>query len=121
MNAEEFKAVYSASRNGCNYFVRHWFKQRFQFSDGVQACAALGIYWLLDMLAMEMNMPNSHSLGVLTVRVANSKADLSLSLANDAPAHWTKHVAFTDMPDGEWIFFICNEEGVVKMILPSEY
>ena len=39
MNTEKFLKAYNESRNGCNFFVRHPFARRFQYSDGVLECA----------------------------------------------------------------------------------
>ena len=39
---------------GLLFFVRHPLVRSFLFSDGMQECAEAGCYWLLDVLATEI-------------------------------------------------------------------
>lgn len=123
MNTEAFKAAYGASRNGADHFIRHGMWRRLRYSDGVRDCAEAGCYWLLDIVGTELWQPFSAegegAMGILTVTVANGAADLKLEFQDDKPV-WGRRVEFTDMPDGEWSFYIAHE-GDLAMILPTEY
>lgn len=124
MNVDAFKAAYGESRNGANYFVRHWYVRSFQFSDGVEQCAAAGCFWLIDIIATECLNPLADSgdnLGILEVKVSRHTADLSLTIGDDEPPIWSRHMDFADMPDGEWKFYLANEGERFALILPSEY
>ena len=122
MNTEAFARIYNESRNGANHMVRHPLCRQLIYSDGVQELAETGCYWLLDIIGTEVvkAMRGADSLGI-KVKVANSEADLSLSLSDDAPPAWKHHLNFTDMPEGEWTFYINNEGGTFPLILPNEY
>ena len=54
MDHAAFHKAYNEGRNGANHFVYHPFVSHFQYSDGVQECAATGMYWLLDTAATEL-------------------------------------------------------------------
>lgn len=120
MNQLKFSQVYNESRNGANYFVRHPLVRRFQFSDGVQDLCALGCYWLLDILATELKIPEGE-MCLVKVAVSNQKAKIEGRLSDDGAADYNKKIDYTDMPTGEWVFYITNEGERVAMILPSEY
>lgn len=125
MNATEFKDIYSESRNGVNRFVRHPMARGFHYSDGVEALAECGCYWLLDIMATECavalrraNEPRS----LVTVKVADSKATIEQTTSDDAPPIWKREIGFTDMPAGEWTFVVnMDGDGIVRCILLSEY
>lgn len=124
MNADKFRAVYNESRNGCNGFYRHWAVRSFQYTDGVKALADEGCHWLLDIVATEVpkamrktNAPHA----LLIVRVGDDKANMELTAEDDAPPIWSKHIDFTDLPAGEWVFELGDEGDRVAMILITEH
>lgn len=124
MNIDAFKTAYAESRNGANYFVRHWAVRSFQYSDGVKQCADAGCHWLLDIVATECPKPlraSNEVMGFLSVRVVNSKANIQLTVDDDAPPVWERRVDFTDLPDGSWKFFLADEGNRFAFILPTEY
>ena len=126
MNVEAFKAAYSESRNGTNQF--HYAKSlpNFLYSDGVKECAEAGCYWLLVLLGTELPMefrqrPDDY-MCVITVTVANGKANILGEWHDEYPTPYKRKVHITDMPDGEWKFFVSESEGNrLLCILPSEY
>lgn len=128
MNADKFKAVYNESRNGCNAFIRHPLVRQFAYSDGVQAMAETGCYWLLDILATELpaqfrKHEEESNTCVVTVKVTGSKAVIEAEFL-DGRVAWSKPVDFTDMPEGEWKFYVVDEgHGATpyRMILLTEY
>ncbi len=124
MNTEAFTQAYNQFRNGANFFVRHPLARRFQYSDGVQACAESGCYWLLDIAATEIPKvlrQHKEPLGILYARVSESQAELSLELEDDVPPAWKKSIPWTDLPTGEWVFEIVDERERVAMILITEH
>lgn len=125
MKIDQFLAAYHESRNGANYFVRHPLVRSFQFSDGVEQVAAAGCFWLLDVVATECLKPLRASGEVnAIVRVTvdkDAKAMLSLTVADDAPAIWRKHLDYTDMPSGQWLFELADEGERFALILLSEH
>lgn len=124
MDAEKFKAIYAESRNGCDHFVRHPLVRSFIYSDGVADLAETGMYWLLDIAATELLnvVRRGGALCVLRAKVRGGSAALTAELQDDAPPAWKRDIHWTDMPEGEWKFFLnCDDGQHVSMILPSEY
>lgn len=123
MNIEQFTAAYkSTDRNGANGFVRHPFNRKFVYSDGVQECAEAGVYWLLDIVATECAklVVEQGYQGILEVEVKDSEADLRLSFEDGVYA-WQRHIDYTDMPEGRWVFVLGWDGEHVAMILLTEY
>jgi len=124
MDALKFKTLYGESRNGANDFIRHPLVRSFAVSDGVYEVADTGIWWLIDIAATELPAVLKKSgqyMGVLTARVADAKAELEMTGAADVRL-WRRKIDFTDMPDGEWSFYVTVEDGhFSRMILPTEY
>lgn len=124
MQVQEFTAAYNEGRNGANYFVRHWFRPSFQFSDGVEQVAAAGCFWLLDILATEAAdalRKSGEYMGFIEVDVAENKALITMTVDDDKPPVFSRHLEFTDMPDGKWKFFLADEVERFALILPTEY
>ena len=125
MHEKQFLDAYNASRNGANEFYKHSLVRKFIYSDGVHDCAIAGCYWLLDILATELpkqfaiNKDISHAC-LITVIVRNSKASINAEFVDGAIA-WSKAIDFTDLPAGDWKFYIAYEDGLYRMILLSEY
>lgn len=125
MNTQAFLKAYEESRNGASFFVRHTLVRNFIFSDGMQECAEAGCYWLLDILATEIRPANfrakDSTLAIAVLTVANSKAELVIEFTDGDEQPFKKSISYTDMPEGEWTFYLALEEGLIKCILPSEY
>lgn len=128
MNTEQFLAAYQQSRNGCDHFIRHPLVRSFAYSDGVASCAEAGCYWLLDILATELptefkkNAATSNSCSV-KVAVAGGKATLTGEFV-DGVVGWRKAIEWTDLPEGEWVFYVTDEGGGdtrYRCILLTEY
>ena len=127
MDTEKFLKAYNESRNGCNNFVRNPLYPKFLYSDGVQECAEAGCYWLLTMAATELPAvirSSGEALATLTVVVSKGRALLSLSGFGDRPLPWKRSIDYTDMPSGEWVFLIADEQegpSPFRMVLVSEW
>jgi hypothetical protein len=124
MNETAFRNAFNESRNGANFFVRHPLVRSFQYSDGVQEVADAGAHWLLDIAATELPaaLRNSGEVqGILEVHVVDGQVDLGLSVDDDRPPVWRRHIDFTDMPDGKWLFELVDEGERVAMILLTEH
>jgi hypothetical protein len=126
VNTDRFKLAYGESRNGANQFFRHPMARKFMYSDGVQECAETGCYWLLDILGTELPAAFAkarENFCVVTVTVIGNKAKIVGKFHDDDRAPYTRDIAYTDMPEGEWQFFVANEgpEFGLRCFLPSEY
>lgn len=128
------QAVLDESRNGLNEVYRHALVRRFNYSDGVRELAQVaGAYWLLDIIATEVvpvmqrliRSPGGVGTSYIEMRVGDdAKAEITLTIADDAPPAWSRKVDFTDFPPGHWVLFEIgpsgDEEGIIA-ILPSEH
>ena len=126
MNIDKFKAAYNESRNGANGFYNHALNKLFMYSDGVQECAEAGCYWFLDILATELPAAFKEHQGeylcVVTLHVKDSKATIQGMFSDDDQAPYKRIIDYTDMPDGDWNFYVQYEPGNgLVMILPTEY
>lgn len=124
MDIDKFRTAYSERRNGANYFVRHPLVRKFQYSNGVEGCFDAGTYWLGDIFATELPSvmrAAGEGFGVIHFKSAKGKAFLHLRLQDDGPPAWSRTLDFTDMPNGEWTFFLCDEGERFALILPTEY
>lgn len=124
MDDKAFHSAYNAGRNGANYFTRYILNRDLRYSDGVKECFEAGCFWLLDIVGTECTQHIKYGYSAtFSVKVENSKAYLRLEVVEGTPV-WTKEVEWTDMPEGEWSFFLSNEgleRPDVAMILFSEY
>lgn len=126
MDMQKFKAAYSESRNGANKMFRHPLVRKFIYSDGVQACADAGLYWMLDILATEgvQHMKKHPDDGLMVVyfsAYANRSALIKGTLSDDDPTPWMRRVALTDCEPGQWTFYMAYDGEHYSLILPSEY
>lgn len=124
MDNARFEYAYNMPRNGCNYFVQHPLAKGFAYSDGVKECAEAGCYWLLDILGTEMLTEEISPQGLMSIvhiTVENNKARIEGSLSDDAPSQYARTIEWTDMPEGVWMFYLTNDDGTRRLILPSEY
>lgn len=126
MNTEKFTAAYNESRNGASHFCRNPLYPKFLYSDGVQECAEAGCYWLLDILGTELPAVfKSNPVYMLIVKVtvnAKNQCEIVGTVSDDGPPAYTRQIGFTDLPQGEWMLFVCDDgDGTLRCILPSEY
>lgn len=124
MDNEKFKRAYGESRNGCNFFVRHFFVRSFQYSDGVQECAEAGCFWLLDILATEVPQiirQHKESMLVINVDVAQDGKATITGLGSGDRKIYLRELESADMPPGRWIFFLADEGHRLALILPTEH
>lgn len=123
MNIDCFKEIYNESRNGANFMTRHPLSRRFIYSDGVKDLADEGCYWLLDIIGTEVIqvIGNDYDMGIVKVNVSNHQAVIVLEMADDVPPAWRREIEYTDMPAGEWMFYVQWDGENYTMILPTEY
>ena len=105
------------------YGTENYFKNpllRYQYTDGVKYFAEnAGAYWLLqeiNFIYVELLKINKAEFIGITVNSNNNKADIIADDGNDNILK-QKHIGFTDLPEGEWKFFLINN----ILLLPSEY
>lgn len=125
MDELAFKEALAETRNGANYFVRHWAVPSFQYSDGVEQLAKAGWFWLLDILATEaapaLRRTDAPQGIVKVVAHSNGSADISLSVEDDAPPVWQRHIDMTDTPAGEYTLLLADEVQRYALILITEH
>lgn len=132
---QEIKRLLDEPRNGVNQAIRYNpLTPRFLISDGVKKlCDAAGCYWLLDILATELEPRLKRAIEAgeestvhVTLKVTDGKARITTS----SPALWSKQIPYTDFPGGEWTLFEVGtfdwdtetEKALsVIAILPSEH
>lgn len=124
MNQTEFKRIYGESRNGANGFARHSLARNVIYSDGVQDLAETGVYWALDIFATELpKMMRRHEeyMLVITIGVKGSGARITATGSGDKVLPWSRDIDWTDMPEGDWLFYMSDDGDTFTIILPSEY
>lgn len=88
------------------------------YTDGVEYFVdQVGGYWILDILATEFfNLQRKAGFLVIKLTVEGSQADL---VVEDGDYHvlTTKHIEFTDCPEGVWEMFFTDD----VILLNSEY
>ena len=97
----------------------------FIFSDGVKECAEAGCYWLLDILATEVQAnqfkEKQSNLCILQVIVKDQQCEITGEFFDGDSSPYSKRVPFTDLPEGTWNFYLSYEDDKVICYLPSEY
>lgn len=125
MDTDKFLAAYRESRNGANGMFRHPLSRLFVYSDGVRDCAEAGCYWLLDILATELvdqfKQRPTHTFCIVTVDVQDSAAAITGEFEDDDPTPYRRNIDYTDLPPGEWKFYVERDGDNYVCILPTEY
>ena len=126
MNEQRFKEVYSVPRNGANAFYRHPLARNVLLSDGVHDLAATGCWWLIDLIALEgypkLKRNPDAGMMIVKVKVKDSVASVRGKLFDDKPPQLRQKIDYTDLPDGEWMFYLgVFDETRLSLILPTEY
>lgn len=126
MDVNKFKSAYEESRNGADRFIRHALNRAFAMSNGVQEVADVGCHWLIDIFATELpsifSSTPGYGQGIATITVIDKQqAKIEFSFEDDKPL-WSKHIDYTDMPEGTWNFMVFRmSETTLGCILLSEY
>jgi hypothetical protein len=127
MDADKFRRIYDESRNGFDEKIRHPLARRLVYSSGVQEIAETGCYWLLDVIGTEhveaflKHRGYFGGMGFIRVKVADSKATIKLERDTGEPSKHTREIEYTDMPEGEYTFYLIDEGSHILMHLPTEY
>ena len=89
------------------------------YTDGVQCFAQNaggGAYWFLDIVATQIATIKEDFIAIkLSVPENETIATITATDGNDKLL-FTKHVAYTDCPTGDWQFYLTND----VLLLPSE-
>lgn len=74
-------------------------------------------YWLVDEIGHHVTHPlKDQPFVYIVVKSKDNKADIRFEDGNKKHL-LTKHIPFTDLPEGEWKFFYADR----VLMLPSEY
>lgn len=118
MTPNEIRAELAHYTGTVNWW-RHPLNRNILYTDGVQRFAELcGAYWLLDILATEPEIlkQQADDFAVVVVTVKDSEALMTVTDGNENTA-FSRPIAFTTLPDGEWKFYFYNN----TIMLTSEY
>lgn len=128
MNDQAFITAYGESRNGTDTWHFNPLYKRLNYSDGVRACAAAGLYWMLDILgteavqAYDKHVATLDGMGFINFVVTGDKAVLSLVRDEGEPPVWSKKIGYTDAPEGKWLFYMSNDgDGLYRLFLATEH
>jgi hypothetical protein len=126
---QAIEAVLSESRNGMNYAIKAGLYPMLMSDGAKELCEAAGCYWLMDILGTEAAPKLKASINagdcgtaIVSIKVKDSQATIEVTVSDDAPTYWGKHVPYTDFPEGEWTLFEMGpadwdaDGRVVKMI-----
>jgi hypothetical protein len=125
MDNQAFLTAYRAPRNGTDTFHFNPMYRRFKYSDGVKQCAEAGCYWLLDILGTELpgefRSRTNASTCMVTVEVMDASAHITGEFVDEDPNPYRRSVDYTDMPEGQWNFYVSFDGDDYFCILISEY
>ena len=131
---QELINVMEGFYGGSDGRYRHWACKRFIYTEGVKAAAdKAGFHWLIDIIATEIapicfKLWDTKEDGrtFLQIDSKGSKADITVDDGNGGVPVFTRHIDFTTMPEGKWVFYLFID-GVVEyphellvMLLPQE-
>lgn len=125
MDTEALLKAYNAPRNGTGMYFRHRLVPSFLYSEGMREMALAGCYWLIDLLATELpqqfdKREDAYSCVVILVS-KDTEAHIRGEFVDDDPNPWVRRVEYTDLPEGEYKFYVAREDDKFVCILLSEY
>lgn len=114
-SSEELKSNLEQFFGTENYFKNPLIK--YTYTDGVKYFAEqAGAYWLLQEInGLYVNLGSPYFINIV-VKSNKNKADIIVDDGNGNVLK-KKHIGFTDLPKGEWQFFLQSN----VLMLPSEY
>lgn len=100
------------------YFKSNMFVPKMVHTEGVQYfCDKASAYWFLDIVATEFfKLQEVDYFLSIKMVVADGKATITVE-DGDCKVLKTKHIEFTDCPEGEYEFFLTDN----VLMLTSEY
>lgn len=90
-------------------------------TDGVEYfCRTAKSFWLFDDMSAVAIKNNGEEFIVAIATSKNNECDVIYSDGNDKKI-FEQHYDYTDLPEGEWKFYISNYPTEKIIMLPSEY
>lgn len=123
MNNEEIKEFKNnlAQFCGSEDFFSTQFIRGFVYTEGVRYFAEkAGAYWLVDDVALFFKNKVKMT-GFATVKAISKNNKVRLVLEDEGVKYGEKRYSFSDLPEGEWLFYLQYDGQRVFMMLPSEY
>ena len=119
MNINQFKAELQGFTGTMQYHRLSYFPVL--ATDGVSFfCEKAQAYWLFDdMSAVTMSNQDEEFI-VAIAKSKDAKCDVVYDDGNGNEL-FKQHYNFTDLPEGDWKFFISNYQTEKVIMLPSEY
>lgn len=113
-SSKELKANLEQFYGTENYFTNPLVK--YKYTDGVKYFAEnAGAYWLLQEINGMTAKVNEYFFNIKVIS-KNNKANIIIDDGNGKVVA-KKHIGFTDLPEGEWQFFLTDN----VLMIPSEY
>lgn len=120
---------------------RHWANQKFIISEGLMAVAEkAGAHWFLDILALEVVplyakawLDGTAGIAEVNLQVLTSSAQEEKApgayievFFDERTAVFSRHIEFTDFPEGEWSFLLGTDQVgedsyITSAFLTQEY
>jgi hypothetical protein len=103
---------------GSEHWYRHPLARACLYTDGAKLFAEMaGAYWFLDIVATEiLPLQRREEFILVVLAVCDGRARITAEDGN-CNAFWSRHIEFTDCPEGTWMFYLVNN----TILVPSEY
>ena len=109
---------------GSDTIYKHALRKKLLYTQGIKAFAEYAhAYWFIDLVAMYFpsikgnNIVNDDTFNIIYLNVTNNKAIFEIKHDSDMPAFLSQEIMFTDLPQGQYKFYLCDD----VLMLPSEY
>jgi len=90
-------------------------------TDGVEYfCRTAGAFWLFDDMSAVAVTNKDEEFIVAVAKSKDEKCDVVYDDGNRNKIY-EQHYGYTDLPEGEWKFYISNYPTEKVIMLPSEY
>lgn len=90
-------------------------------TDGVEYfCRTVKAFWLFDDMSAVAMKNKDEEFIVVKIRSGNNKCDVIYDDGNGKKIYH-QYYSYTDLPEGDWKFYISNYPTEKVIMLPSEY
>jgi hypothetical protein len=126
LSPSEFNTQLGWHNNGTAHYYKHPFFRSIVYSDGVKWFAenggTHGAYWLLDQLLplCKAHLSPEQPFLSIHVKVANDRCTIDVTDGNDNSIELVP-IEYTDLQEGEYIFFASFGSPQSVLLLASEY
>lgn len=93
---------------------------KMRYTDGVvffALNAGGGAYWFLDIIGTEIHPLQAKEPFIAITLIASGGTAEIIATDGDERTLFTRHISWTDCPEGRWRFFLCDD----VLLLTGEY